>query len=149
VKEGVSHLPRTHSDHCPMLIELEGLPSPLPSLKPFRFEAAWMVHPTFPDLAAASWCFPNLNLLETLDHFKSSLLDHFKSRWNRDVFGNLFRKKRRTLARIEGIQKYLADRFSPYLANLSATDSKTLYSGARRDLDVADYANANALGKTC
>ena len=28
----VSHLPRTRSDHCLMLIELEGLPSPLPSL---------------------------------------------------------------------------------------------------------------------
>lgn len=74
-----------------------------------------MVHPTFPDLAAASWCFPNLNLLETLDHFKSSMTE-----WNRDFFWNIFRNKRRTLARIEGIQKYLADRFSPYLANLES-----------------------------
>jgi len=40
----VLHHPRTHSDHHPLLILLEGLTS-IPLCKPFRFELAWTTHP--------------------------------------------------------------------------------------------------------
>lgn len=38
----VRHLPRTRSDHCPILIDLCGSDPPNPLLRPFRFEAAWI-----------------------------------------------------------------------------------------------------------
>lgn len=34
----VSHLPRTHSDHCPLLVDVAGLPIPQRDLRPFRME---------------------------------------------------------------------------------------------------------------
>ena len=43
----VTHLARTHSDHCPILISL--WPSTNNSLpRPFRFEKIWLSHPKFP-----------------------------------------------------------------------------------------------------
>lgn len=41
----ITHLPRTHSDHCPLLLELQHCP--LPRQKIFRFETIWATHPTF------------------------------------------------------------------------------------------------------
>lgn len=41
----VTHLPRTHSDHCPILVNLQRLPSK--PKKPFRVESMWCSHPSF------------------------------------------------------------------------------------------------------
>ncbi|KAJ4840273.1 hypothetical protein Tsubulata_024970 [Turnera subulata] len=42
----VRHLPRVGSDHCPLLL-MNGL-SPSPKAqRPFRFQAAWLAHPSF------------------------------------------------------------------------------------------------------
>lgn len=43
----VLHLPRTYSDHCPLLISLfnDKLPSPFP----FRCKEAWLSHDMFKD----------------------------------------------------------------------------------------------------
>uniref|UniRef100_A0A2N9HP80 Reverse transcriptase domain-containing protein n=1 Tax=Fagus sylvatica TaxID=28930 RepID=A0A2N9HP80_FAGSY len=43
----VTHLARTHSDHCPILLSLwPSIHNPLP--RPFRFENFWLSHPEFP-----------------------------------------------------------------------------------------------------
>lgn len=39
----VQHLPRTHSDHCPLLLNLHKHKSP--NDKIFRFETIWTTHP--------------------------------------------------------------------------------------------------------
>ncbi|OMP03577.1 Endonuclease/exonuclease/phosphatase [Corchorus olitorius] len=51
----VRNFPRAHSDHCPVAISLYGLVSTNPSARPFRFEAAWRSHETFPMVLLDAW----------------------------------------------------------------------------------------------
>lgn len=44
----VTHLPRTHSDHCPILLNIFKKPKTNHSF--FRLESFWLNHPTFSDL---------------------------------------------------------------------------------------------------
>ena len=55
-EEGIVNvLPKTRSDHNPLLIRLFGIPPPQHPNRPFRFEAAWLTHPTFPKMLKESW----------------------------------------------------------------------------------------------
>ena len=56
-------------------------------------------------------CFLNLN--HATSSFKTLAYN-----WNKEVFGNLFAKKRKILARIGGLQKALAFRPSAFLISL-------------------------------
>lgn len=96
----VQHLPRTHSDHHPLLIRCNREQSSINGKKPFRIETAWFLHPQFEDLVKAGWASSTGDLLATLKEFSYMAME-----WNQTSFGNLFRRKRRCLARLEGIQK--------------------------------------------
>jgi len=101
-QEGVvRHLIRAGSDHSPLLIATEGFTQSLPSKKPFRFHSAWLYHHQFENLVKDNWDSNNL-LAQNLSALASKLVV-----WNREVFGDLFHKKRRLWARIEGIQRKL------------------------------------------
>ncbi|KAL7260635.1 hypothetical protein ACSBR1_006322 [Camellia fascicularis] len=109
----VKVLPRTYSDHSPLIVYTEGMHSLYPSNRPFRFEAAWMSHPSLLDVINSSWSNMNNNLLDSTTEFTIRV-----KKWNREVFDNIFKKKRHLLARIEGIQKALTDNFSHSLFTL-------------------------------
>jgi hypothetical protein len=50
----VTHLPRTHSDHYPLLLSL----CPVHSCsfpRPFRFENMWLSHPDFLNVVIQAW----------------------------------------------------------------------------------------------
>jgi len=94
----VRHLIRACSDHSPLLIAIDGFAHATPSRKPFRFLAAWMSHNQFEDFVRGKWS-PHSSLIRNLSNLAAEL-----TTWNREVFGNLFRKKRSLWARIEGIQ---------------------------------------------
>ena len=98
----VTHLLRTHSDHCPILLTLHHNPTSSLSC-PFRFESIWLSHPDFPSVVTQAWSLPSTNLSETFHHFTSLVTN-----WNKLNFGNIFKKKRRVLARIRGVQTALA-----------------------------------------
>lgn len=66
--------------------------------RPFRFEAAWLLDNSFNDLVNASRCGDSIT--DCIKHFTTATIN-----LNKNIFGNIFRKKRWTLARIEGIQK--------------------------------------------
>ncbi|GMY14460.1 hypothetical protein FCV25MIE_09699 [Fagus crenata] len=106
----VIHLPRIASDHSPILINTE------PTLhnfgtRPFRLETIWFNDPSFPNLVHDSWTkFPQ-NVPLAIHDFTNRV-----TTWNRQVFGNIFHRKRRLLARLNGIQKALS--FRPCLALL-------------------------------
>ncbi|KAK9292581.1 hypothetical protein L1049_020555 [Liquidambar formosana] len=51
----VKQLPHAHFDHCPIPINLHGVSSPNPKLRPFRFLAAWLTHGYFKDMIKQSW----------------------------------------------------------------------------------------------
>ncbi|XP_019255050.1 PREDICTED: uncharacterized protein LOC109233625 [Nicotiana attenuata] len=92
----ITHLPRTQSDHCPMLVNLSSA-KPSPTNKPFRFESIWCSHPMFQNLVKDSFK-PDSTLIPSTSLFKVNALN-----WNRHTFGNIFHKKKRLLARITGI----------------------------------------------
>ena len=105
----VSHLTRTHSDHCPILLTLcPTIPHSLP--RPFRFENIWFSHSEFPKIVEQAWAVPATNLSGTFDTFASLV-----SNWNKLVFGNIFHRKNRILARLNGAQCALAANLSESL----------------------------------
>lgn len=51
----VKHLPKCGSDHCPIILSTCGF-APIPnSLKPFRFQAAWLTHKEFDKFMTSNW----------------------------------------------------------------------------------------------
>lgn len=107
----VSHLMRCHSDHCPVL--LETMPRRLVHLnRPFRFQSFWLSDPSFPKVVNQTWR-KERKLSENIESFAKEA-----SLWNKNHFGNIFAKKKRIMARLNGVQKVLAINPSPSLAHL-------------------------------
>lgn len=98
-------------DHCPLLFKLsDSSQSRLD--RPFHFEKMWLNHPGFCRVVKDAWdCSPSLYL--AISSFKT-----LASNWNKEVFGNLFAKKRKNLARIGGLQKALVVKPSAFLVSL-------------------------------
>ena len=116
------NLPKSCSDHCPILISTTGF-APLPaSLKPFRFQAAWLNHGKFHEFVKNNWIAsaPIIPFLKTFAHKIQ--------RWNKEEFYNIFRKKSELWARLEGIQKLLAQGHQPHLIKLESKLRKEMES---------------------
>ena len=97
----VSHLTRCHSDHCPVL--LETVPRQTNFLnRPFRFQSFWLSDPSFPQVVTKAWNRDE-NLSTSIVSFTKDAMI-----WNKNQFGNIFEKKRRLMARLNGIQRVLA-----------------------------------------
>lgn len=97
-KSSIIHLPRTHSDHNPILIEL--IPKNRSLCKiPFRLETFWCKHPEFQSLVRNNW--------NDSDYFKASLnfVEKLKP-WKNITFENIMERKRKLLARLQGIPKF-------------------------------------------
>lgn len=94
-------LPSVHSDHNPIVfVSIAGV-EPLRENKPFRFEDVWMTRDTYekkfgvPLGMKLIWIF-----------FQGVAEITRKSKvWNKEIFGNIFRKKRLLQARINGLQQ--------------------------------------------
>jgi len=97
----VRHLIKATSDHSPLLISTGGFSREHMSNLPFRFQAAWASHGQFEEVIKHSWS-NDMPLAPKLNNLAQAL-----SRWNKEVFGNLYRRKRKLWARIEGIQQHL------------------------------------------
>ncbi|XP_023893265.1 uncharacterized protein LOC112005249 [Quercus suber] len=107
----VTHLTRCHSDHCPVLLETtKHYQLQLP--RPFRFQSCWLSDPSFPVVVSSAW-----NSVNSLQGATNNLVTEVK-RWNKEHFGNFFSKKRRIMARLNGIQKAIALRPSSNLLDL-------------------------------
>ena len=100
-KAWVHHLPRTHSDHYPILICLESHLPPCQN-RPFQIEVAWVTLSPFKGLVRNVWNYEGGNLTLTTSRFTDAARE-----WNYNVFDNIFHCKWRLLAWLEGIQKAL------------------------------------------
>ncbi|KAK3230979.1 hypothetical protein Dsin_002860 [Dipteronia sinensis] len=109
----VRHLPRVLSDHCHVLIQLHSNQIPNSKCKPFCFEAMWMKHKKFDEIFCKNWCAQEDTAIENIQNLTGIL-----KKWNKEEFGNLFHNKRRLLARIQGVQKCLSERFFQHLSLL-------------------------------
>lgn len=108
----VVHLPRTSSNHYPILINT--LPSPpYPCNRPFHLETMWFNDPSFPNVVKDAWhSHPNNTILALKEFTKRIKI------WNRDVFSNIFNKKKWFLACLNGIQKAFCNNNFLFLLNL-------------------------------
>lgn len=75
----------------------------------------WLSYPTFPGIVREAWVRP-VTLLDAISFFTSKA-----KAWNRDQFGNIFHRKRRISARLQGIQTALGVRLSEFLIDLEKT----------------------------
>ena len=70
------------------------------------------MHPNFPIIVKEAWLKDN-PLYVAISNFTTKA-----RKWNHDVFGNLFARKRRVLARISGAHKALANNPNEFLVRL-------------------------------
>ena len=72
----------------------------------------WLSHPYFPDVVREAWARPT-DLPQAAFKFTEKA-----KIWNKNVFGNLFTRKKRVTARLRGIQVALASNPTSFLVNL-------------------------------
>lgn len=105
----VSHLTRCQSDHCPILLE----PHSNTRLSwPFRFQSFWLTDASFPDVIRKAWA-NQLNLAQATSRFTREV-----QVWNREKFGNIFARKKRLWARLNGVHKAMASNPNAFMVNL-------------------------------
>ncbi|KAJ8437488.1 hypothetical protein Cgig2_007465 [Carnegiea gigantea] len=85
---GVKHLVRNQSHHVPILISTMGFSLQLAGAKPFKFQATSLFHNGFDKVVRQAWRLKN-RVNEALRDLADQL-----NIWNKEVFGNLFRRKR-------------------------------------------------------
>lgn len=66
--------------------------------RPFCFEAAWIMDSSFENVVHTNW--RGSNLFEHIENFTKAARD-----WNKNVFGNIFRKKCWIQGRLDGVHK--------------------------------------------
>ena len=62
----------------------------------------WLLHPQFPKVVEEAW-YGDRPLLSAISEFTIKV-----KKWNQEVFGNLFARKKRVLAHLGGVQKALS-----------------------------------------
>ncbi|XP_074318666.1 uncharacterized protein LOC141655485 [Silene latifolia] len=116
----VRHLPAIQSDHCPLLISSNGF-APLNAVRrPFRFQACWLTHEKFQEFLDNNWPSTG-NFPSRLDSLSQKL-----QTWNSEVFGDIFKRKNKLLARISGCQRELSIARKRHLIILEAKLRKEL-----------------------
>ena len=103
---------RINSDHCPLLLSLA------PNLccsrdHPFRFQLIWLSREGFPSIVKDAWDGNQQNFNNAILSFTQKV-----KIWNKDVFGNIFWKKKNLIARILSVEKALSRYPSQRLINL-------------------------------
>jgi len=96
---GIRHLVQNQTDHCLLLVSLNGYTPMHHFQRPFRFQAAWTTHENFTPFLTQHWD-TNTPLYPLLTRVSKALVE-----WNNSVFGNLFHRKNQVWARLEGTQK--------------------------------------------
>lgn len=97
------HLARVHSDHCPLLLDLD-FSAAIPKRKPFKLERFWMFHPEFRQIVAKYW-----NLVDLPVHSCNADFGVDIRKWAFSVFGNIFVRKNNIRKRLLGIESLPSD----------------------------------------
>ena len=103
------NLCRLHSDHAPVLVRCGGLRVER-GVQPFRFQAAWVSHPQYDSVVYKAWNRSAHIVSVGLKEVRKDSKEFFDQ-----VFGNIFRRKRKLEKCISDIQKILEawDSFEP------------------------------------
>ncbi|KAF7831394.1 uncharacterized protein G2W53_013727 [Senna tora] len=112
-------LTRINSDHHPLLVSMEEIGANNQN-RPFRFENCWMQHEDFTAFLKQEW-----NQTSDLNTKILKLQNSLKT-WNKDVFGDISKRKKRLLNRINGIQVAIDKKLNPFLEDLGRKLAKEL-----------------------
>lgn len=97
----VIHIPIQTFDHYVLWFRTNIMDDRQKKRNYFKFLSSWLDHSDFRNQVLTNWQHTSLwndNIFRLSNALK---------KWNRDVFGNIFQKKRRILSRLEGINKVL------------------------------------------
>ena len=115
----VTYLTRCVSGHCPILLKTN--PSNRVFLpRPFKFQNFWLSDLSFLGFVREGWGRAR-TLWESVESFSRKATD-----WNKNHFSNIFGKKKRVMARLNGIQKAIANHPSYSLLELEKVLHKEL-----------------------
>ena len=128
----VELLPHVYSDYNSILVRCAGIPQ-VRGPKPFRFEATWSYHENYEAVIERAW-------LRVVPQVFDKLLEVIKDStiFNKEVFRNIFRRKRLLEARIKGIQRSLDDCYDVNLVHLEMQLQKD-YSQVLRQEEMLWY----------
>lgn len=105
----VFHLPKLNFYHRPVMVHCKKNNLALKGVKPFCFLASWLTDERFNPFVENKWkC--NLNYTNVAADFINKV-----GNWNKDIFGNISKRKKELLARIGGIQQFLEKHHSKSL----------------------------------
>ncbi|KAL1316390.1 hypothetical protein AAHE18_15G062500 [Arachis hypogaea] len=109
----IKHLPMIKSDHAPPLcLQLSQNSMGNGRKRSFCFLAAWLHHPEFDGMVKNCWKFES-SWSNSVHNFQRALKD-----WNNSVLGNIFKRKKRILFRLQGIANFLSNGVNHYLKDL-------------------------------
>ncbi|XP_020225484.1 uncharacterized protein LOC109807377 [Cajanus cajan] len=94
----VENLFQVYSDHCPLLVRFGSLRETRKDC-PFKFQAAWATHRGFEKIVKDAWTRSLPTLVNGLNAVMKEAIE-----FNRNVFGNIFSRKREVQARLKGVQ---------------------------------------------
>lgn len=94
----VEHLPIIQFDHAPILIRTEAAQARIRE-EHFKFQAAWLTNKDVFEVVERNWNKEGV-FVENIKKVSQAL-----TRWNKEVFGSIGRKKKRVVARLDGIHK--------------------------------------------
>ena len=94
----VLHLPKVASDHRPILIRFDQNSQNNNFPKLFHFMATWLTDSRFTDFTKTHW-----QNGVPYDRAVSEFIQQVQH-WNKNIFGNIFQRKKILLARIGGVQ---------------------------------------------
>ena len=97
IKASVLHLPKIHFDHCPILFRFGLNSKKMNVVRSFHFLPAWLTDQTFQSLVAKKWRNSEGYIQGAHDFVDKVFV------WNKENFRNNFKRKRRLLARLNGI----------------------------------------------
>lgn len=97
----MQHLLQNYSDHLPLLVSTRGFAQIYSRLKLFRFQVVQTTHEGFGKGLQKNRP-ENTTIIPALRSLSRAL-----NTWNKEVFGNLFRRKRKLWACFQGIQRKL------------------------------------------
>ncbi|GLU16375.1 hypothetical protein SLE2022_328130 [Rubroshorea leprosula] len=112
------NLPRTSSDHHPILLNIDTTASLVPHHKPRRFEAVWLTREEFPTVFSRAWTQHPTDIKQAISSTSDACIV-----WGKESFGDIFRKKRLLQARLVGLQN--SPRYD-YSLNLQTLEKKLL-----------------------
>lgn len=97
------------SDHRPVIVHLGKDSLNVCGPRPFRFQAAWLSHDSFANVVEEAW-YGNADWLEGSRNFCEKV-----SVWNKEIFGDIFRRKQSIIRRLMGIDRTLDCHIRPDL----------------------------------